>query len=279
VSGSGARALVLGTAQDGGLPHAGCACARCEGARADPSRRRRVASIALLGVTGRMLLVDATPDLPDQLAVAAAAAGRGERGPGGLLLTHAHMGHYLGLAWFGREGLHARGLPVHATPRMLEFLARNRPWAHLLDRGEIVPRPLTPGVAFPFDGLEVEPFLSPHRAEDTDTIGVEVRGPRARLVYVPDADVFPPDVVARIRGADAALVDGTFLSPDELPRSVTEVPHPFVRDSVVRLAGGRGRIRFTHLNHTNPLADPGGAEAAALPPGFGVAADGDEVPL
>ena len=275
----GARALVLGTAQDGGLPHAGCACARCEGARADPTRRRRVASIALIGATGRTLLVDATPDLPDQLALLGAAAGRTARDLDGLVLTHAHMGHYVGLAWFGREALHARGLPVHATPRMIEFLARNRPWSHLFDRGEVVPRPLAPGVAFAFDGLEVVPFLSPHRAEDTDTIGLDVRGPRRRIVYVPDADVFPPEVVERIRGADVALVDGTFLSPDELPRSVTEVPHPFVRDSVVRLAGGQGRVSFTHVNHTNPLADRGGAEATALPEGFDVAQDGDMIPL
>jgi pyrroloquinoline quinone biosynthesis protein B len=162
---------------------------------------------------------------------------------------------------------------------MLEFLGRNRPWSHLLERGEIVARPIAPGVPFEVDGVRVEAFPSPHRAEDTDTIGLDVRGPARRVVYVPDADVFPDDVVARVRAADVALVDGTFSSPDELPRSATEVPHPWVRDSVVALAGGRGRVLFTHLNHTNPVADPGGPAARALPEGFGVASDGDVIAL
>jgi pyrroloquinoline quinone biosynthesis protein B len=273
------RALVLGTAQDGGLPHAGCACGRCEGARRDPARRRRVASIALVGVTGRLLLVDATPDLPAQLALAAEASGRPVGDVDGILVTHAHVGHYLGLAWLGREAMHARALPLLGTERMLGFLRRNRPWSHLFERGEVVARLLAPGVPFDADGLRVEPFLSPHRAEDTDTIGIDVRGPSRRLVYVPDADAFPPEVVTRVREADEALVDGTFATPEELPRRVAEVPHPFVRDSVVTLAGGRGRVRFTHLNHTNPLADADGPAARALPEGFGVLADGDVIPL
>jgi pyrroloquinoline quinone biosynthesis protein B len=238
-----------------------------------------VASVAVVGSTGRVLLVDATPDLPEQLALVATATGRRVGDVDGVLLTHAHMGHYLGLAFLGREAMHARALPLLGTARMLAFLRANRPWSHLLERGEVVPRAVAPGEPFDLDGVSVEPFLSPHRAEDTDTIGLDLRGPARRVVYVPDADVFPPDVVARVRSADEALVDGTFSSPDELPRSATEVPHPWVRDSVVVLAGGRGRVRFTHLNHTNPVADPEGPAARALPAGFGVARDGDVLPL
>lgn len=269
------RAIVLGTAQDGGLPHAGCACGACTQARREPARVRRVASLGVVGRTGRTLLVDATPDFPAQAAALAAAAGREQPVPDALLLTHAHMGHYLGLAWLGREALDARGLPTWVTGRMDAFLRANRPWSHLVERGEVRLERLQPGVPLDFDGVELHAFLVPHRAEDTDTVGLELRGPRARLVYVSDADVFPPPLVERIHEADVALVDGTFHGPDELPhRDLLAVRHPFVRDSVRLLAGGRGAVWFTHLNHSNPLLAPEASARPALPPGFGVAHDG-----
>jgi pyrroloquinoline quinone biosynthesis protein B len=232
-----------------------------------------VASIALVGESGRALLVDATPDLPAQLAALAAVLGR-PRPVERLLLTHAHAGHYLGLAWLGREAMDVKGLPVSGTERMGAFLAANRPWSHLLDRGQVAFEALRPPRPLDFDGLAVTPFLVPHRAEDTDTVGLEVRGPRSRVVYVPDADRFPDDLAARVRGADVALVDGTFFHAEELPRAATEVPHPFVKESVARLAGAKGPVWFTHLNHTNPLVHPDPVRRPALPEGFAVLSEG-----
>lgn len=76
---SGPAIVVLGTAQDGGLPHASCSCERCARARDEPGRARRVASVAV--VAGEQAwLFDATPDLPDQLeALARVTAGRAGR--------------------------------------------------------------------------------------------------------------------------------------------------------------------------------------------------------
>ena len=266
------RLVVLGTAQDGGLPHAGCDCLTCGTARLDPSHRRRVASVAVIGASGRVLLVVATPDLPAQMAALAALVRRA-RPVDLLLLTHAHAGHYLGLAWLGREAMDVRALPARGTARMGAFLAGNRPWSHLLDRGQLAFEPLVPGEALAFDGVSVTPFLVPHRAEDTDTVGLEVEGPRARIVYVPDADLFPDDLARRIRAASLSLVDGTFFHRAELPRAATEVPHPFVEESVVRLAGAEGPVWFTHLNHTNPLLHPDATRRPRLPEGFGVLAE------
>ena len=268
------RVLVLGTAQDGGIPHAGCGCATCRAAHAEPARRRRVASIAVVGETERVLLVDATPDLARQLANLAARIGRARPDLDGLVLTHAHVGHYLGLAFLGREAMNVEGLPLYVTPSMADFLRANRPWAWLVERGQVEPEVVEPGDAFTFDGVHVETFLSPHRAEDTDTIGVEVRGPRRRLAYVPDADRFPPGLVDRIREADVALVDGTFYDASEIPgRDLAEIPHPFVADSAALLADPRGEVYFTHLNHTNRLLDPDRAGRPALPDGFGILAE------
>lgn len=274
------RVVVLGSVQDGGFPHAGCACVACSAARERPELRRRVASIGLVGATGRTLLVDATPDLTAQLALLAREAGRERLAPDLIALTHAHIGHYLGLAYLGREAMDAQRIPVHGTAKMTAFLRCNRPWSHLVERGEIDLQPLQPGEPIAFDGVEIHAFLSPHRGEDTDTLGFEIRGPARTLVYVSDADVLPPGLVERIDESDVALVDGTFWSKDELPgRDQLAVRHPLVKESIGVLAKGRGEVWFTHLNHTNPLLHPDPARRPPLPARFGVASEGQLFPL
>jgi pyrroloquinoline quinone biosynthesis protein B len=137
-----------------------------------------------------------------------------------------------------------------------------------------------PGEPIEFDGVRVDAFLTPHRGEDTDTLGLEFRGPRRRLVYVSDADYLSDPLAETIREADVALVDGTFYGPGELPhRDMSRVRHPFVSESVRRLAGARGDVRFIHLNHSNPLLDPDPARVPALPAGFSVAREGDRFDL
>lgn len=269
------RVHVLGTAQDGGVPHPGCACPRCEGARRQPKLRRRVACIAVEGATGSTFLVDATPDLREQVDALRAACPACDTFVDAIAISHAHIGHYLGLAFLGKEAMHAKRLPVYSTPKTAKFIQGNRPWAHLVERGEIDLKTLTPGSPLSFDGAMIHAFLSPHRGEDTDTIGFEIHGPNKRLVYVSDADVLPAAIVDRVRDADVALVDGTFYSRAELPhRDILEVKHPFVEESLKKLAGARGQVYFTHLNHSNPLLDVDGPARKSLPKGFAVAEEG-----
>src|SRR5262249_12309735 len=145
-----------------------------------------------------------------------------------IALSHAHIGHYLGLAYLGLEVMHTRGLPVYATPSMGRFLKNHRPWAHLVERGEIELKTIAPGSPLAFDGAMVHAFLPPPRGEDTDPIGFEIVGPSRRLVYVSDADVIPPAIADRVKDADVSLVDGTFYSEAELPhRDILAVRHPF----------------------------------------------------
>jgi pyrroloquinoline quinone biosynthesis protein B len=270
------RFHILGTAQDGGVPHPGCECERCEAARSDRGKRRRASCAAIEGETGKTFLLEATPDFRAQAHALARATGRPPLAVDAIAITHAHIGHYLGLAFLGEEALHTTGMPVYGTPSVLRFLKGNRPWSRLVERGEVELRTIVPGRGHPFDGCLLHAFLTPHRGADTDTVGFEIRGPNRTLVYVTDADVFPPEIVERIKDADVAVVDGTFYSPAELPhRDILAVRHPFVRDTVQRLAGARGDVHFTHLNHTNPLVDPASVEAASLPPRFHVARDGD----
>ena len=287
--------VVLGTAQDGGLPHAACTCPRCVAARSDPKRHRRVASIAIVvPSTGRRFLVDATPDLREQLdllpEIGTRAPGKVDRSPvDGVLLTHAHVGHYLGLAFFGFEAIHTSRLAVHATPRMAAFLRANAPWSRLVERGEIELREAAPGTPFALDaGVRVTPFAVPHRDEDSDTVGFAIAGPRHTIVYVPDTDRWDTwSVEARrvIDACDVALVDGTFYAADELPgRDVATIGHPLIVTTIDlfrdQVSAGRLRVLFTHLNHSNHALDPNGPERRTIiDNGFAVAEDGQRLPL
>ncbi len=279
------RAVVLGIAQDGGVPHIGCRQERCEAARRDPSRRERVASLGLVD-GDRRFLIDATPDLPSQ--VASLDPGRPGSRPivDGILLTHAHIGHYTGLMYLGREALGAQGVPVWATPRMARFLRENGPWSQLVALGNIAVKEMEPGREIALtERLRVTPLLVPHRDELSDTVGFRVQGPSRSLLYIPDIDMWErwerglPEEVA---GVDWALLDGTFEDPAEVPgRSRAEIPHPLVGETVARLGPPprRAQVLFIHLNHTNRLLGDEAAVRALGAKGFAVARDGQELEL
>lgn len=287
---------VLGTVQDGGLPHAGCSCNTCELARSSPSRRRYVASLAIvLPATGEIYLVDATPDLPEQIErladVRTFEPGGVDRSPvAGIFLTHAHMGHYLGLAHLGYEVMHSRGVAVHATSAMTAYLRNNGPWSQLVQFGNIELREMQPGQ--PVDlgaGVSVTPIAVPHRDEFSDTVGFRVDGPETSLFYVPDTDswgAWSPPIAAALEGVDVALVDATFYSQDELPgRDLSEIGHPLITQTIETLGAlvdsGALEVYFTHLNHSNPALDEGSPADAAIRSraGFAVLLDGQEFPL
>jgi len=289
------RVVVLGTVQDGGLPQAGCTCAQCAAARRDPARRRHVASLALVvPATGHTWLIDATPDLAAQIdrihAWRSHPEGRPDRRPvDGVLLTHAHVGHYLGLALFGFEAVDTRDLPVYGSPRMAAFLRGNGPWSQLVARRNVELREFRPGEPFALDaGVTVTPIAVPHRDEFTDTMAFLFRGPRRALLYVPDTDAWaswPRPLPEVLRGVDVALLDGTFASRDELPdRDVAKIKHPLIVDTMDLLAplvrAGGLRVLFTHLNHSNPALDPASPARRAIEArGFRVLAEGDELAL
>ncbi len=287
--------VVLGTAQDGGLPHAACTCPRCEEARRDPARGRLVASIAIVvPSTGKRYLVDATPDLREQLGlipnVGTHPRGAMDRAPvDGVLLTHAHVGHYLGLAFFGFEAVHTSKLPVWATPRMAAFLGANAPWSRLVAREEIALREMPPGMAFDLDaGVRVTPFSVPHRDEDSDTVAFAIEGPRHAVLYVPDTDAWATwsDAArAALEKCDTALIDGTFFAAGELPgRDVARIGHPLIPATMDllqdRVRSGRLRVLFTHINHSNRTLEPASPERRAVEyRGFSLADDGQRLPL
>jgi pyrroloquinoline quinone biosynthesis protein B len=264
---NGARLVVLGIAQDGGMPHMGCDQGPCAAARRGERNAEKVACLGL-AVGGRTYLFDATPDFPAQVAA------MGARLPDGVFLTHAHIGHYAGLVHLGKEVAGARGVPLYATPKMHAFLASNAPWRTLVENQNVDPRP-NDDVDLG-DGVRVTAFQVPHRNEFADTVGYRIEGPRASALFVPDIDRWVPwdkDIRALVSSVDYAFLDGTFLSGDELPgRDMSKVPHPLVTDTMDRLDGLGAKVRFIHLNHTNPLYDDA---SPAERRGFHVAREGD----
>jgi pyrroloquinoline quinone biosynthesis protein B len=281
------RAVVLGIAQDGGVPHIGCTQPLCVRARRDPSRRQRVACLGLIDDrAGSRFLIDATPDMPsqiDSLNQGHPVADR-RRPVDGILLTHAHIGHYTGLMYLGREALGARAVPVYATPRMAAFLKTSGPWSQLVALGQIELREVEPGREVALTpSLAVTPIAVPHRDELSDTVGYLVRGPTEALLYVPDIDKWEKwdrRLEDEVAGVGMALLDGTFFSADELAgRSLAEVPHPTVGETMARLAAVSRRVAFIHLNHTSPLLWDDRARRDLSRRGFSVASDGRVFPL
>jgi pyrroloquinoline quinone biosynthesis protein B len=291
----GARLRALGTAQDGGFPHAACSCDRCEHARNDPRVERLVASLALITDDDRVFLVDATPDIRrqlDRLGDLKPPAGRVDREPlDGLFLTHAHLGHYTGLGFLGFEAIHAQEIPLYATSRMVDFLSTNGPWSQLVDLRNVVPIKLTAGDPLTLDEqLEVTAVSVPHRDEFADTVGYLFAGPRQRILYVPDTDGWqhwttPLGEWLDLHQVDVAIIDASFFSMDELPgRDVSKIGHPLVVDTIKllrgRVADGSLRVFLTHFNHSNPLLDVDGERRKQIEAaGFAMLDDGDELPL
>jgi pyrroloquinoline quinone biosynthesis protein B len=255
--------LVLGVAQDGGYPQAGCNRPDCIAAWRNPKLRQRVASLAIIDPQSHQRwIIDATPDFPSQLASLDVAAPRGTSAPllDGILLTHAHIGHYLGLAQLGREVLGAHSIKVYAMPRMREFLQHNGPWDQLVHLQNIELVPLEDGVPIVLnERITVTPLRVPHRDEYSETVGFIVRGPSRSILWLPDIDKWEKwttpleSVLARV---DVAYIDGTFYDATELPgRDLREIPHPLMTETLTRLANSplRAKVRFIHLNQSNPL--------------------------
>ncbi|MBM3129897.1 MAG: pyrroloquinoline quinone biosynthesis protein PqqB [Chloroflexi bacterium] len=270
--------ILLGVAQDGGVPQAGCYCQTCTRARETPAARQFV---SCLGIVDRrresFWMIDATPDFREQLHLLQTCAP--DCRLGGIFITHAHIGHYAGLVHLGREAMNTRRLLVYATQTFGEFLRDNAPWKQLIEIENIEWRRVQPEDAVRCaPDLSVVPVAVPHRGEFSDTVGYLIRGSHRTLFFCPDIDRWSRcefDVRDFLDGVDIALLDATFFDQGELPgRDMSQVPHPLVRDSVEFLRGIPAEICFVHLNHTNPLWRDGAERKWVVAQGFTVGEQG-----
>jgi pyrroloquinoline quinone biosynthesis protein B len=254
--------VVLGIGQDAGVPQMGCDSPFCKQAWSDDRLRQTVSSIALVdpNTKGRWI-IDATPDLPEQFEFLKQITGDRTNDITGIFLTHAHIGHYTGLMYLGRESMNSKDVKVYAMPRMKQMLEQNAPWSQLVGLKNISLQPLVDKSEVRLnDRLIVEPFLVPHRDEFSETVGYRIRSRTKTLIFIPDIDKWQKwqtpleDVV---KTADYLLIDGTFYGDGEISRPMSEVPHPFVSETMDLLKTlppkERAKVHFIHFNHSNPL--------------------------
>ena len=265
-----ANLVVLGTAQDAGKPQIGNSA---DPAWSNSSLIRTASSLALVNrEAATYSLFDATPDVKYQMHMLEISSEVEELKLGEIFLTHGHMGHYLGLTQFGREALNtgngaAKSVPVYAMPKMQNFLESNGPWDLLVKLKNIDIKSLSDEVAVKIsDKISVTPFIVPHRGEYTETVGYRIQGAAKSAVYIPDIDSWEQwaeagtNLTDIIANNDFLLFDGTFYSGDELPgRDMSKIPHPTITHTMEMLKqldpANRAKIRFIHLNHSNPAHD------------------------
>ncbi len=285
--------FVLGVAQDGGKPQI---ANPDDPAWADPSLRRLATSLALIdrrSDTPKRWLFEATPDIKEQLQRLDAAAPVDRRsGLDGIFLTHAHMGHYTGLMLLGHESAGAQNISVYALPKMADFLIGNGPWSQLVRYHNIILAIMEADASEDLaEGIRVTPFIVPHRQEFSEVAGYRIDGPDQSVLFIPDIDSWEDwdatgtRIEEMIASVDVAYLDATFYANGEIPgRDMSGFPHPFVAHSIERFSGlaveEKTKVRFIHMNHTNPLLNPKAQERrTVMDAGFNIADEGEEICL
>ena len=252
------KLVVLGVMQDGGLPQLGCTKFCCVAS----TNRKTVSSLALVEpMKHRFSLLDATPDIVVQCKMVDSLF-RGVK-LHSIFLTHAHMGHYAGILHLGREAMNAKNLPLYVMPRMANFIFTNGPWSQLVQLNNISLTTIQNDVPIENENFSITPILVPHRDEFSETVGYRVKGPNKAILFIPDIDKWSKwsrSLIAEIEKVDYAFLDGTFFADGEVDRPMSEIPHPFITETMSLLndapASIKKRVYFIHFNHTNPLINP-----------------------
>lgn len=275
--------VVLGTVQDAGSPQIACTKKCCAPLFQNPDPNRKVVSLGLIDAQNKKTyLFEATPDIGDQLnALNSLAPWKAPEMPNGIFLTHAHIGHYTGLMYLGKEANNAQDVPVYSMPRMKGFLEGNGPWSQLVSDKNIALNALENKKEISFSGnLDVVPFIVPHRDEFSETVGYFIIGPNKTALFIPDIDKWEKwgqDIVETLSKVDLAFLDATFYDAEEIDhRDISEIPHPFVIESMERFknlaSSEKQKIHFIHFNHTNPLLDPESRQSKeVIAKGFNIA--------
>ena len=269
---------VLGVVQDGGLPHLGNNKTCCD----NIDQKKYVTSVILINnENNESYLFDASPDINEQLYF---MGNRIKKDLKGVFLTHAHIGHYTGLMYFGREALNSKLINVYAMPRMKKFLEKNGPWSQLVSLKNISLIEINNDSKFSIEkDVIIQPIEVPHRAEFSETVGYIIYGPNKSVLFIPDIDkwyLWEKSIIDEIKKVDYALLDATFYDSKEVNyRDVSEIPHPFVVESMELFDSleekEKNKIFFIHLNHTNPLLNKRSHEYQFVTgQGFNVAEEG-----
>ena len=255
---------ILGNTQDAGLPHIGCQHPFCEDSF-NVYEEHYSTSIAVVNSDlKKYILFEATPDITFQLNNLKKNIFDEFLLPESIYITHAHMGHYTGLMYFGREALGAKDLMVRVLPRMSNFLQNNGPWSQLVDIKNIKIKEINfESSTNELNNITVTPIQVPHRDEYSETAGYIIKGKNKKALFIPDIDKWEKwdrDLSQLTQEFDFLLIDATFYNSKEINRDISEIPHPLVTETIDLLNGlsieNRNKVYFIHMNHTNMMLDP-----------------------
>tara|TARA_Y100000768_G_scaffold388571_1_gene385280 strand:- start:1470 stop:2324 length:855 start_codon:yes stop_codon:yes gene_type:complete len=263
------RAMILGIAQDGGVPHPGCYCDTCQ-FYWDNQIVLSPSSLAIIDEK-QLHLFDVTRNLDRQLRKV------GNKNVTDIWLTHGHIGHIDGIGLFGKEVMNLKNVRLHASELMIKLIENTPKWNKLIEDKILIPIQFNSNESMQIsENLKITPIRVPHRDELTDTHAFMINGPQKSLLYLPDHDTWEEtlnmvqqDSVIEwfdFLGIEIVLMDGTFWSKNELSRQ-DDVPHPPVVESLERLGNVKGKeleVFFIHFNHTNPLLIPKSNEIKKL---------------
>ena len=256
---------ILGNVQDAGLPHIGCQHKFCK-EKFNEYKQHFTTSIAVVDPQDKKyILFEATPDLPYQLNYLEKEIFNQFLLPESIFITHAHIGHYTGLMYFGREALGAKNLMVKVLPKMSNFLKTNGPWSQLVDINNIKLQTLYFGSnTNELRNLTVTPIQVPHRDEYSETAGFIIKGKNKKALFIPDIDKWEKwdkNLKQLVHEFDYLLLDATFYDSKEINRDISEIPHPLVTETINLLDDlspeDKNKVYFIHMNHTNSMLDPG----------------------
>lgn len=264
--------VILGNVQDAGSPQIGCKKECCADLFKNPDKNRLIISLGLIDADNQnTYLFEATPDMSTQMKMLTQHETKSDKElADGIFLTHAHIGHYTGLMFLGKEAMDAKSTTVFAMPKMKTFLNDNGPWNQLVKRENISLQTMTNEIPIALSkSIKVTPFLVPHRDEYSETVGYHIKGPKKTALFIPDIDKWEKwgkNIIEEVRNVDYAFLDATFFSEKEINnRDISEIPHPFVIESFEKFKDlskeEKSKIIFIHFNHTNPLLNPNSKES------------------
>jgi pyrroloquinoline quinone biosynthesis protein B len=289
------RIRVLGSAAGGGFPQWNCSCAGCRAARAGTAESRTQSSIAISPDGEGWFLVNASPDVRQQLAATPELhPGPGRRTPlEAVLLTDAEIDHTLGLLLL-REG---SGVTVHATAASEAVLREGTGFLTTLEAYcPVTVQRVRPGVeatlaeGLTYTAVDLPTGKSMRFPVDVPESGRVVgyrfhdRRTGGTVVYAPGvADLEP--LAAACVGADVLLVDGTCFHDDDLVRqglgrkTAAGMGHVALEYSLDRLAElAVPRTVLVHINNSNPILLPDAPEGPVVgKAGVEIGTDGMEL--
>ncbi len=265
------------------MPQWNCACPNCIAARAGKIAPQTQSSVAISGDDERWFLINASPDLAQQIERTPRLQPRPDsprNSPiAGVLLTNADLDHGLGLLLLRQRGT---PLVVYATNETRAALG----WIDM--------------VLKPFCGVEWRPVsrnfnslsktVAFRAVSLPKSIALQFRdqSSNASALIAPAVGNLSDELRDAVKTSDVVLFDGTFWKDDELlafrpgARRAREMNHvPIVDGSLDFLRHSLARRKlYTHINNTNRILMPGSRERAEVEgAGIEIARDGLEILL